>query len=113
MVSIHSRTRWEAREIVDDVEERGKIENVLRHAVGGAGRPGAVAVAAQVQRVDVVVLAQDAGDPIPIASVVQAAVNENQRGFAVLAIVPELQLEPVGIEEVRDGFHGALVELDE
>ncbi len=66
------------REIVDDVEERGKIENVLRHAVGGARRPGAVAVAAQVERVDVIALAQDARDPIPVARMVETAVNQNQ-----------------------------------
>src|SRR6266478_712128 len=94
--------------IINDVEERGEIENVLGDAVGGAGRPGAVAVAAQVQREDVIVLAQDARDPIPIASVVQAAVNEHQRRLAVLTIVPELQLEAIGIEEVGDGFHDAL-----
>src|SRR5260370_2701039 len=92
------------REIINDVEERGKIEHVLGDAVGSAGGPSAVAVTAQVQRVDVVMLAQNAGDPIPVARMIKTTVNENQRRLAVLAIVPELQLEAVGIEEVRDGF---------
>src|SRR5713226_7317756 len=95
-------------EIVDDVEERGEIEDVLGHTVGGAGRPGAVAVTAQIQGVDVIALAQDARNPIPVASMVQAAVDEDQGGLGVLAVVPELQLEAVGIEEMRNGFHGAL-----
>ncbi len=102
------------REIIDDVEERGKIENVLGHAVGSAGGPSAVAVTAQVQREDVIAFAQDPRDPIPVAGMVQTAVNQNQRRLAVLAIVPELQLEAVGVEEVRDGFHGVLFgELDD
>src|ERR1700686_205780 len=96
------------REIIDDVEERGEIQNMLGHAIGGAGRPSAVAVAAQIQRVDVIALAQTARYPVPIAGMVETAVNENQRRFVVLPIVPELQLEAVGIEEVRDRFHGTL-----
>src|SRR5713101_5775816 len=95
-------------EIIDDVEERGEIEDVLGHAVGSAGGPSAVAVSAQVEREDVIAFAQDPRDPIPVASVVQSAVNQHQRRLAVLAIVPELQLEAVGVEKVRDGFHRAL-----
>src|SRR6266852_2174501 len=100
--------------IVDNFEEGREVEDVLGHAVGSTGGPSAVAVSAQVEREDVIAFAQDPRDPIPVASVVQSAVNQNQRRLAVLAIVPELQLEAVGIEEVRDGFHRALFgELDD
>ena len=79
-------------ELVDDVEQRGEIEHVLGDVVHGAGRPGAVAVSAQVERVDVVVLAQRSRHPVPVARVVQPAVDQHQRGLAVLPVVPELQL---------------------
>jgi hypothetical protein len=94
-------------EIVNDVKKRGEVEDVLDYAVGGAGSPGAIAMAAQVERENVIVLAKNARDPIPIASVVEAAVDEDQRRLAVLAVVPELQFEAVGVEEVGNGFHGA------
>lgn len=101
------------RKIVDDVEKRGKIEDVLGDAVDGPGGPSTVAVPAQIEGVDVIVLAEDACDPIPITSVVQAAVNEHQRRLAILPIVPELQLEAVGVEEVRDGFQGGDIVAEE
>src|SRR5712672_2959877 len=97
-----NQAEWE---VVNDVEERGKIEDMLGDAVGGARRPGAIAVAAQMERVDVIAFAEFLGDPIPIACVVERAVHENEGGFAVLTVIPELQLEAVGVEEVRDGFH--------
>src|SRR6266850_3681767 len=93
------------RKIVDDVEERGKIEDMLGDAVGGARRPGAIAVAAQIQRVDVIAAAEFLGHPIPIAGVVERAVDQNEGRLAVLAVIPELKFEAVGIEEVGDGFH--------
>src|SRR6267142_5918826 len=93
------------RKVVDDVEERGKIKDMLGDAVGGARRPGAIAVAAQIERVDVIAVAEFLGHPVPIAGVVERAVDQNEGRFAVLAVIPELQLEAVGIEEVGDGFH--------
>jgi hypothetical protein len=33
-------------------------------------------------------------------------VDEDERGLVVLAVVPELEFEAVGVEEVGDGFHG-------
>src|SRR6267378_3248517 len=93
------------RKVVDDVEERGKIKDMLGDAVGGARRPGAVAVAAQIERVDVIAVAEFLSDPIPIASVVERAVNQNEGRLAVLTVIPELKFEAVGVEEVGDGFH--------
>src|SRR5258708_31180169 len=93
------------REVVDDVEERGEVEHMLGDAVGGSRRPSAVAVAAQIERVDVIAVAEFLSYPIPIASVVERAVNQNESGLAVLTVIPELEFEAVGIEEVRDGFH--------
>src|SRR5258707_4662303 len=88
------------RKVVDDVEERGKIEDMLGDAVGGARRPGAIAVAAQIERVDVIAVAEFLGHPIPIAGVVERAVDQNEGRLAVLAVIPELQLEAVGVVEV-------------
>src|SRR5882762_6365139 len=93
------------RKVVDDVEERGEVEDMLGDAVGGARRPGAVAVAAQIERVDVVAFAEFLSDPIPIASVVERAVDQNEGRLAVLTVIPELQFEAVRVEEVGDGFH--------
>src|SRR5712672_4136102 len=74
-------------------------------AVGGARRPGAVAVASQIERVDVIAVAEFLGHPIPIAGVIERAVDQNEGRLAVLTVIPELQLEAVGVEEVGDGFH--------
>jgi len=49
-------------------------------------------VAAQVHCVDVILFAQCAGDPIPIAGVIEAAVNQNERRLTVLSPIPELEL---------------------
>ncbi len=89
---------------LDNVGQRGEIEHVFGEAVHRARRPRAVAVAAQVERVDVVIVTQRSRGPIPHARVIEAAVHQNQRGFSVGAPIPELQLEAIGIEEVRDGF---------
>ncbi len=45
------------RKVVDDVEQRRQIENVFGDTIHRARRPGAVAVSAQIERVDVVLLA--------------------------------------------------------
>src|SRR5712675_1478073 len=93
------------RKVVNDVEERGEVEDMLGDAVGGSRRPSAVAVAAQIERVDVIAVAEFLSDPIPIAGVVERAVDQNEGRLAVLTVIPELEFEAVGIEEVGDGFH--------
>ena len=84
--------------------ERSRTCSATR--VGCAGSPGAVAVAAEVEGVDVIVVAESLRDPVPVAGVVEGAVDEDERGLVVLAVVPELEFEAVGVEEVGDGFHG-------
>jgi hypothetical protein len=37
--------------------------------------------------------------------VVQSAMDEHQRGLAVLAVIPELQFQSVRIKKVLDWFH--------
>jgi hypothetical protein len=86
--------------IVDDVQQRRKIEDVFDEAVHRARGPCAIAVAAQVERVDVVTFPQRTRDPVPIAGVVQAAMDQHQRGLPILPVIPELQLQPVRIEKV-------------
>jgi hypothetical protein len=51
------------------------------------------------------VVAERLGDPVPVAGVVECAMDEDYRGLVVLTVVPELEFEAVGVEEVRDGFH--------
>src|SRR5271154_1785706 len=92
--------------VVDDVQQRGKIEDVLDQAVHRSRRPGAVSVAAQINGVDVIVLAQLARDPVPIARMVQASMDQHKRRLAVLAVIPKLKLQTIGIEEMGDWFHG-------
>jgi len=62
-------------------------------------------MAAEVERVDVILLTERARDPVPIAGVVEGAMNKDERGLVVLAVVPELEFEAVRVEEVGDGFH--------
>jgi hypothetical protein len=90
--------------IVDDIEKGGEIENVLAYGVSSAGSPGAIPVAAKIEGVDMIVLAERARDPVPVAGMIESAMNENERGFVVLAVIPELKLEAVRIEEVGDRF---------
>jgi hypothetical protein len=61
-------------------------------------------MASQIERVNVVVVAQSAGNPVPAAGVIESAVDENQRRLVVFTVVPKLQLQAVRIEEVRDRF---------
>jgi hypothetical protein len=97
-----------------DVDEGRNIQNMFGDAVAGTGSPGAIAVTAKVHGVDVEMPAKRAGHPIPVAGVIEAAMHKKQRGEAgvsarvVLAPIPELQLEAIGIVIVRDGFQGLL-----
>ena len=83
-----------------------QIKNMLGNAVRGARCPPAVSVAAQIEGVHVVILTQRTRDPIPTAGMVERAVNEHERWLGVLAIIPELEFQAVGVKEVRDGFQG-------
>jgi hypothetical protein len=64
-------------EIVDDVKQGGEIENVFGHRVSGAWSPAAIAMAAEVEGENVIVAAQRLRDPIPIAGVVEGAVDQD------------------------------------
>src|ERR1700694_1077168 len=44
-------------EIVNDIEQRREVQNMLAYAVHSSRSPGAVSMAAQIKRVDVVALA--------------------------------------------------------
>src|SRR5579863_2965492 len=62
-------------EIADDIQQDRQVKDVLGHAVHGTRRPGAVAMTAQVQSINVIVLPQGTRYPIPTAGVIQAAVH--------------------------------------
>ena len=89
---------------VDYVCECGEIKHVLRDAVECARRPLAVAVTSQVDCVNVIMLTQGSRHPIPIASVIQSAVNQDQRRLVFIAPIPKVQLQPVRVVVVRDRF---------
>ena len=58
-----------------------------------------------------VVAAKVAGDPVPVTGVVEGAMDEDQGGLVVGAVVSELKFEAVGVEEVGDGFQGKKIAL--
>src|SRR2546422_6900565 len=95
---------------MNDVEQDRQIEDVFGDAVERPRGPRAVAVPAQIERVDVIVLAQGTRHPIPVPGMIQPAVNQHQRRLRVLTVVPELELQAVRIEEVRDRFHFRLAD---
>jgi len=65
---------------------------MLGQAVERARSPGAVAVAAEIHRVHMEILTQNPRYPIPVARVIQAAVNQHQRRLSILPPVPEMEL---------------------
>jgi hypothetical protein len=87
-------------EVADHVGERREVEYMLGDAVERARRLRAVAVPAQVERVDVEIVPQRARHPVPVARVVESAVDEQERRPPLAAPVPELQLQPVRVEKV-------------
>ena len=95
--------------LVDDVRQHRKIQHVFGDAIQRSRSPGAIAVPAQIERVDMVIVAQRFSHPIPIARVIQAAMYQDQRRLAFGAPIPELELQPVGVKEVRDGFQDSLM----
>lgn len=90
--------------LTDNVGKHGQIEDELRHGVDSAGRPGTIAMAAKIDRVDVIIGAEGARNPVPAARVIEAAVDEQNLGVAILAVIPKLQLETIRVEEVRNRF---------
>ena len=66
-------------------------------------------MAAQVRGDHVVAVAQALGDPVPVAAVVPAAVNQQQGRRAFVSPVDVVQSNPLRkIEVGRGAFHGAL-----
>ena len=61
-------------------------------------------MSAQIERVDVIVLAQGASHPIPGASVVEPTVDQHDGRLAFLSVIPKLQLQTIRIEEMRNRF---------
>src|SRR5277367_1034157 len=72
-------------------------------------RPPAVSMAAQIDGINMEVLAQGARHPVPIACVVQPSVNQHQCGFPLLPPVPKLQLQAMRIVKMRDRFQATML----
>ena len=73
------------RRAFDLVDEGGDVERELGDRVHAADRPGAVAVAAKVRRVDGIAVDETFGDEVPVAGVVLAAVDQEQRRLTAIA----------------------------
>ena len=97
------------RKIGDDIRQRGNVEHVFCDAIQRARRPGAVAMPAQIHGIDVEMFTERTRHPIPIARVIQAAMHQNQRRLAFRSPIPELQLQPVGVKEMRNGFQDSFM----
>src|SRR5579871_2188850 len=90
------------------VDQLGEVVDEGAHRIVAAGRPGAVAMAAQVGGDDVVVAAQVLGHPVPVAAVVAPAVQQDEVRRAVVAPVDIVEPKPLGDVALR-GWAEALV----
>jgi hypothetical protein len=82
---------------VDDVRKRREIEYVFTDAVKRSRRPLAVSVASKINGVDVKLFAKGPGYPVPVASMIQTSVNKDERRLALIAPIPEVKFQPVGV----------------
>ena len=96
------------RKRLDDVGQRRQVQDVLGHAVQRSRRPRAVAVPAQIQRIDVVVVSQRPRYPVPVPCVVEPAMHQDHGGLSIRAPVPKLKLQTMRVEEMRDRLQAAL-----
>src|SRR5712692_10919964 len=90
--------------LADHIAERGQIENVLGYRIDRTWRPLAVAMTAEVECENVIVVAQRARHPVPTASMIQPAVNEHHWRFVVAPVIPVVQLQAVRIKKERKRF---------
>jgi len=81
----------------DNIDERRKIKDILRNAVHRTGSPAAVAMSTEVRCQDPEIREKGSDDPVPTARVVAAAVDKDQVRLAVIAPVPEVELQTMGV----------------
>src|SRR3546814_7988349 len=67
------------RREVELMDELREVIDEAVHVILPIGRPGAVAMAAQVGRDDMIAVRQSFGDPVPASAMVATAVDEQQR----------------------------------
>jgi len=94
------------------VNQLRDVIDVVHVVVAGAHCPLAVAVAAQVRRDDVVVVAKGLSDPVPIPAVIAPAMHHQHRWRVLVGPVHIVEPEP--LREIRVGggaFHNADVLL--
>ncbi len=85
------------RVAIDLVRERGDVGDEVGHAVLPADRPAAVAVAAQVGRVEAVALHQGVCNTVPVAGVVAPAVDQQHRRLRLVAPHGVVQLQTLRV----------------
>ena len=73
-----------------------QVVDIAAHGVVAVGRPLAVAMAAQVRRDDVPVIAEAFGHPVPVPAVIPPPVHQQQRRRVRIAPVDVMQPEALG-----------------
>ena len=91
------------------IDQLREVVDVAGHGVGAGRRPLAIAMAAQVGRDDVPVVAQPLRHPVPIAAMVLAAVQQDQRRRVRVAPVDVMQPQPLREIDPRGGAGGFLL----
>src|SRR5205807_7442197 len=76
----------------------------LGYRIDRTRRPLAVAMTAEVERVNVIVVAQRARHPVPTARVIQPAVHEHHWRFVVAPVIPVMELQAVRVKKERTRF---------
>src|SRR3546814_20926742 len=82
----------ELREVIDEAV----------HVILPIGRPGAVAMAAQVGRDDMIAVRQSFGDTVPASAMVATAVDEQQPRRRLVPPIGIMQLQSLRDEAVRN-----------
>src|SRR3546814_9680347 len=78
-IAAHRMRDDRQRAEVELMDQLREIVDEAVHVVIAVGRPGAVAMSAQVGCDDMIAALQLFGDPVPVAAMVAAAVDEQQR----------------------------------
>jgi hypothetical protein len=81
--------------------QAAKVIDIVRQAVAASFRPFGIAVAAQIGRHDMEMRLQFARDRIPVAAMVEPAMDQDQRRRGFVAPVGIVQPQPLGLANAR------------
>ena len=81
------------------MDELRQVVDVVDHSVVRARQPLGIPVAPEVERQDVPIATEALGDPIPVAAVIEPAVDEHERRGGRVAPVDVVQAQALREEE--------------